>query len=359
MTCESKEPRLKISDIPKHSLFWGVFFLVKHRRIVIHNCSETISDIEEGERIMRTVGGQKTLYTECQNKVVRLQNVLEAVLVNGIPVSQACKRENINYLWFMRFVKQNIDASKNREKDRVTVTQKDWETWREDFLRDLTRKETVVPADFDEVYAQIIMELDDVEREVLQLRYQEGLSLREIAEHKHLSSERIRQILAKTMCKLRHPRYRWQLCLGTGYNQALEKLHSAQAEYDRAVASKELEVQDLLNEKIKELSKEAEGIRAETECVLVDTKKLRENPGNTNLYEALAEKRRKTTLEELGLSVRPYNALYRYFACNHLEKNAESVASLHGRLDLVRGIGRNSEKEIVAVMKQFGINMAE
>ncbi len=308
---------------------------------------------------MRTVGGQKTLYTECQNKVARLQNVLEAVLVNRLPVSQACKRENINYLWFMRFVKQNIDAVTNLEKDRVTVTQKDWETWREDFLRDLTRKETVVPADFDEVYAQIIMELDDVEREVLQLRYREGLSLREIAEHKHLSSERIRQILAKTMCKLRHPRYRWQLCLGTGYNQALEKLHSAQAEYDRAVASKELEVQDLLNEKIKELSKEAEGIRAETECVLVDTKKLRENPGNTNLYEALAEKRRKTTLEELGLSVRPYNALYRYFACNHLEKNAESVASLHGRLDLVRGIGRNSEKEIVAVMKQFGINMAE
>ena len=308
---------------------------------------------------MRTVGGQKTLYTECQNKVARLQNVLEAVLVNRLPVSQACKRENINYLWFMRFVKQNIDAVTNLEKDRVTVTQKDWETWREDFLRDLTRKETVVPADFDEVYAQIIMELDDVEREVLQLRYQEGLSLREIAEHKHLSSERIRQILAKTMCKLRHPRYRWQLCLGTGYNQALEKLHSAQAEYDRAVASKELEVQDLLNEKIKELSKEAEGIRADTECVLVDTKKLRENPGNTNLYEALAEKRRKTTLEELGLSVRPYNALYRYFACNHLEKNAESVASLHGRLDLVRGIGRNSEKEIVAVMKQFGINMAE
>ena len=94
---------------------------------------------------MRTVGGQKTLYTECQNKVARLQNVLEAVLVNRLPVSQACKRENINYLWFMRFVKQNIDAVTNLEKDRVTVTQKDWETWREDFLRDLTRKETVVP----------------------------------------------------------------------------------------------------------------------------------------------------------------------------------------------------------------------
>ena len=158
---------------------------------------------------MRTVNGQKTLYTECQNKVERLQNVLEATLVHGIPVSRACKRENINYLWFMRFVKQNIDASEGSEKDRVTVTQKDWETWREDFLRDLTGKETMVPADFDEVYAQLVTELDDVEREVLQLRYQEGLSLREIAEHKHLSSERIRQILAKTMRKFRHPRYRW------------------------------------------------------------------------------------------------------------------------------------------------------
>lgn len=308
---------------------------------------------------MRTVDGQKTLYTECQNKVERLQNVLEATLVHGIPVSRACKRENINYLWFMRFVKQNIDASEGSEKDRVTVTQKDWETWREDFLRDLTGKETMVPADFDEVYAQLVTELDDVEREVLQLRYQEGLSLREIAEHKHLSSERIRQIRDKTMRTFRHPRYRWQLCLGVKYSQVLEGLHSAQAEYDRAVAAKESELQYLLNEKIKELSKEAEDIRAETECVLAATKKLRENSGNINLYEALAEKRRKTTLEELGLSVRPYNALYRYFACNHLEKNAESVASLHGRLDLVRGIGRNSEKEIVAVMKQFGINMAE
>lgn len=308
---------------------------------------------------MRTVNGQKTLYTECQNKVARLQNVLEAVLVNGVPVSQACKRESINYLWFMRFVKQNIDASKNPEKDRVTVTQKDWETWREDFLRDLTGQETVVPADFDEVYAQIITGFDDVEREILRLRYQEDLSLREIAEHECLSSERIRQILVKTMRKLRHPRYRWKLCLGVEYNRELEKLHSAQAEYDRAVASKELEVQALLNEKIKELSKETENIQTETECVLAETKNLRENPGNTNLYEALAEKRRKTTLEELGLSVRPYNALYRYFACNHLEKNAESVASLHGHLDLVRGVGRNSEKEIIAVMKQFGINMAE
>ena len=212
---------------------------------------------------MRTVDGQKTLYTECQNKVERLQNVLEATLVHGIPVSRACKRENINYLWFMRFVKQNIDASEGSEKDRVTVTQKDWETWREDFLRDLTGKETMVPADFDEVYAQLVTELDDVEREVLQLRYQEGLSLREIAEHKHLSSERIRQILAKTMRKFRHPRYRWQLCLGVKYSQVLEGLHSAQAEYDRAVAAKESELQYLLNEKIKELSKEAEDIRAE------------------------------------------------------------------------------------------------
>lgn len=308
---------------------------------------------------MRTVDGQKTLYTKCQNKVVRLQNVLEAVLVNGIPVSQACKRENINYLWFMRFVKQNIDASKNPGKDRVTITQKDWETWREDFLRDLTGQETVVLADFDEVYTQIIAELDDVEREVLQLSYQEDLSLREIAERKHLSSERIRQILVKTMRILRHPRYRWPLCFGAEYNQVLKKMHSAQAEYDRAVASKELEAQELLNEKIKELSNATENIRTETECVLAETKTLRENPSETNLYETLAEKRRKTTLEELGLSVRAYNALYKYFAWNHLEKNAESVASLHGRLDLVRGIGRSSEKEIIAVMKQFGINMAE
>ena len=57
MTCESKEPRLKISDIPKHSPFWGVFFLGApsgrmFQRVKVPNPPDSGKDIAKSKGVL-------------------------------------------------------------------------------------------------------------------------------------------------------------------------------------------------------------------------------------------------------------------------------------------------------------------
>ncbi len=63
-------------------------------------------------------------------------------------------------------------------------------------------------------------------------------------------------------------------------------------------------------------------------------------------------------LENLGLSVRSYNALYHYFIRHNQSKNVQNVADLAGHLKPSEVFGTTSIQEITKVMmSQFAIDM--
>ena len=290
---------------------------------------------------------QIQLYENGLDKVRRLERALRAVTEEGVPVTTACARENLQYEWFRRFISQDIDADRDDKKTAVTVTWDNWSTWQEQLLCNMVGEITPVPKGFDEIYRQIVAEcLSKEERDVIRLKYEETLSLEEVAAQMGITANKVRHILAAALRKLRNPRLRWQLCLGADYAKALQEMRTAQTEYDRAILKKEEDLDCVIHEKIQELQTRTQELQAKT-------RELDEHP----LEDALQCKLRKIPLERLELSTRPYNIIHRYCIGNQLPQTAETVALLHGRLDELQGLGITSKRDIIMAMRQFGIDM--
>lgn len=281
---------------------------------------------------------QMQLYENGLDKVRRLERALRAVTEEGVPVTTACARENLQYEWFRRFVSQDIDADHDDQKVAVTVTWDDWSTWQERLLCNMVGEITPVPKGFDEIYRQIAAEfLSKKEQDVIRLKYEETLSLEEVAAQMGITANKVRHILAATLRKLRNPYLRWQLCLGADYAKALQEMRTAQTEYDQAILKKE---------KVQELQARTQELQAKTR----------------ELNEQLPEdtfrcKLQKIPLEHLELSTRAYNVIRRYCAQNRLPRTAETVALLHGKLDELQGLGITSKRDIIMAMRQLGVDM--
>lgn len=281
---------------------------------------------------------QIQLYENGLDKVRRLERALRAVTEDGVPVTTACARENLQYEWFRRFISQDINADRDDQKVAVTVTWDDWSTWQERLLCNMVGEITPVPKGFDEIYRQIAAEfLSKEEQDVIRLKYEETLSLEEVAAQMGITANKVRHILAATLRKLRNPRLRWQLCLGADYAKALQEMRTAQTEYDQAILKKE---------KVQEL-------QARTQELQAKTRELNEQLPEDTFRCTL----REIPLEHLELSTRAYNVIRRYCAQNRLPWTAETVALLHGKLDELQGLGTTSKRDIIMAMRQLGVDM--
>ena len=286
---------------------------------------------------------QIQLYENGLDKVRRLERALRAVTEEGVPVTTACARENLQYEWFRRFVSQDIDADRDGQKMAITVTWDNWSTWQEQLLCNMVGEITPVPEGFDEIYRKIVAEcLSMEERDVIRLKYEEMLSLEEVAAQMGMTANKVRHILAAALRKLRNPCLRWQLCLGADYAKALQELHTAQTEYDLTILKKKEKLNRTILEKVQEL-------QARTQELQTKTRELDEQP--------LEDVLREIPLEHLGLPTRAYNIIQRYCIGNKLPRTAESVALLHGRLDELQGLGAISKRDIITAMRRFGIDM--
>ena len=224
---------------------------------------------------------QKQLYENGLDKVRRLERALRAVTEDGVPVTTACARENLQYEWFRRFVSQDIDADRDDQKAAVTVTWDDWSTWQEQLLCNMVGGITPVPEGFDEIYRKIAAEyLSKEEQDVIRLKYEEMLSLEEVAAQLSITTNKARHILAATLRKLRNPYLRWQLCLGADYAKALQELHTAQTEYDQAILKKEEELDRTIHEKVQELQARTKELQAKTREI--DTQPSGANSGKSH-----------------------------------------------------------------------------
>lgn len=157
------------------------------------------------------------------------------------------------------------------------------------------------PADFDGSLEYVLHTLTERERRILGFRYKDSLTFEEIGKRECVTRERIRQICAKALRKLRHPdRLNF---LKYGVRGVIRR----KTESARAVALASLPKPDITD----------------------------------------------MTLEELELSVRSYNCLKRA-GMNTLRDVAEMTFD---ELCHARNLGKKSVDEICAVLTKYGIKL--
>lgn len=157
------------------------------------------------------------------------------------------------------------------------------------------------PADFDGSLEYVLHTLTERERRILGFRYKDGLIYEEIGKCECVSHERIRQINAKALRKLRHP----------------DRLNYLKYGVSGVIAWK------------------AESARAAAIASL-------QKPDITDM-----------TLEELELSVRSYNCLKRA-GISTLHEIAEMTFD---ELCHVRNLGKKSIDEISCMLTRHGISL--
>ena len=159
------------------------------------------------------------------------------------------------------------------------------------------------PGDFDGSLEYVLHTLTERERRVLDFRYKDGLTFEAIGKRECVTRERIRQIHAKSLRKLRHP----------------GRLNYLKYGVSGVIARK------------------TENAR---EAALASLPKLFIKPEDI-------------TLEELELSVRSYNCLKR--AGKHTLREVSEMT--FDELCHVRNLGKKSVDEICAVLTKYGISL--
>ena len=184
--------------------------------------------------------------------------------------------------------------------------------------------------EFFQVYVPGIMEslgeLTDREQNVLKMRFMSGMTLEECAKAINVGRERIRQVEAKALRKLRHPRHwkRWHL-------DTMDKAIEERKERSRL----ELE-NEILRSKLKSLE--------------VPEKDFMNLPESAKL-----PKPTDVDIGEMELSVRSYNCLKRAMINNISDLEGMTVDDLMR----VRNLGRKSMEEVIAKAKEWGIEIGD
>lgn len=213
-------------------------------------------------------------------------------------------------------------VAKTKEQEKPVVP------WRVKLCKDVFKyDETQIPElppdDFDDSVDYAVETLPEKEKEVVLLRYKEGLSLKAIGDRKGLTRERIRQMQVKALQFLRHPSRIDYFKLG--------KKSVEQKKEEERIARKELE------KKLMEEIKERE---------IYDRNKVK------LLYARAAY----IDIRDLDLSARSYNCLARA----GVETLADLLRKSLRGLREIRNLGAKSCKEIHDKVKdRIGIELPD
>ena len=178
--------------------------------------------------------------------------------------------------------------------------------------------------------------LTDREREVLRMRYVDGLTYEATGKAYGVTRERIRQVESKALRKLRHPRVA----------QVIREGEDAVRAHRMAKATL-LEETAKLNEQVVEVRRHAALLR---EIM---------NSGTANSEAVKVVKKYATNLDidiiEMELSVRAYNCLKRA----GFNRIADLVGVSRGDLMKVRNLGARSTNEVIEKLKAWGIEVTD
>lgn len=181
-----------------------------------------------------------------------------------------------------------------------------------------------MPADFYGSMEYMLATLSPRERDVLHLRYAHGMTLREIAVQYEVGQERVRQIEAKAIRKLRHPT-RLQY-IKTGVQGMIRNVR----------------------ERVQE-SAYQQGLQEGKASMIAEM-----NGGND---ESLSPENSALiyTIEELDLSVRAFNCLKR----SGYKTVADIMTADHDKLIRARNLGMKSFYEVCDKLESLGLDVKE
>ena len=196
----------------------------------------------------------------------------------------------------------------------------------------LDEEDAFVPMeDFKGSVEYVLCLLSDRERKCIKLYYENRMSYRDIGKEYGVTQERIRQIVAKGIRKLRHPSRAKYIKYGIqGLIDRESKIYS-----DRLTEQ---------NTAYKEL----------TEQVIRLLKPLGENPNSfREVHTAFNPKLPERQLEDMELSVRSYNCLKRRGV--HTAREVYTLGS--DELKKTRNLGSRSFWEVVDKLRECGYNI--
>ena len=167
--------------------------------------------------------------------------------------------------------------------------------------------------------------LSEREADVLRRRYQDKLTLKAVGQIQEVTPERIRQLEAKAIRKLRHPtRTNMFKAIPLTEHQALSTEHQKlNRQYELLARALEIAVERPSEPEIVELAK------------------------MVNFTS--------TPLEELDFSVRTYNCLRRA-GINTL---GEIISKPSSEIAKIRNLGRKSYEEIVMTLEKYGFSLED
>lgn len=177
----------------------------------------------------------------------------------------------------------------------------------------------------------VLSKLTERERQVIKFRYEDMMTLGDVGRELSLTNERIRQIEAKALRKMRQP-------INAGY--LLYGIHGYGIRMRRNAAERELRKATEAERRAKELYAEAEKLTGEGK-----------KQAAMKLYteEEIAD----TTIDELELSVRSYNALKRNGISTVLELRNLIEKDGEDALKKIRNLGVKSQREVLLAYYNF------
>ena len=270
-------------------------------------------------------------------KAEDLVNVLEDI----VHEYDFCKKYPNGDKWDEAHEAARIDVPRNRRdliyeaikdiKRRYLSGSKTNVGWPENILTDIGTD--VIPPltpDQEDGLNRAIGTLTEREQKVLKFRYMEGLSLEDTGKEFGVTRERIRQVEAKALRKLRHPSRRKLIECGSAVLDELtalqEQLNRTKEELQREILKKKQELKDL-----------KDGDPDTVKDILVANGAL------------------DTRIENMGLSVRAYNCCVRA----GYKSADEFVGKKQSDLMKIRNLGRKSMEDLIRKLSECGIEIKE
>lgn len=268
------------------------------------------------------------------------ENAIIDILIHNKPRTKACSEQGIDKADLAKFIETlRFDIVSRRipknEIDQIHMLS-GWEKLYVQMSGVKDLKE--IPVDCDETFEYVIKTLPKREQLVLKERYIGCLILDDVAAHFNITRERVRQIEAKAIRRLRTPN-RWKYIKygKTAYENFIKMREKAieEASVSEYVSKIEAAAQNMVDHNDIEALKV---LRTE-----IDNYIHKENPLNDE------------GIEVLDLSVRSYNCLKRANITNL--KDLSRIT--YSQLMKIRNLGRKSFYEILDKCTPFGINIVD
>lgn len=186
--------------------------------------------------------------------------------------------------------------------------------------------------------------LTEREQQVIDAYYRRGLNLEEAGREQNVTRERLRQISAKAVRKLRHPARKKLILYGLEMSKEMSEVGRLRAELTAETYA--------LTQWQAELDARAE-LLGYRERKQIGTPEFDDEAGSSEQDQA-SHGLQNIWIDELQLSVRSYNCLRR--AC--IDTVADILELSQEDMIHVRNLGRKSMEEIIRKMHSMGLKMS-